>query len=101
VCAARCKRRSERSNLHAELDLTGGTLVGPFLSLNLSGSNSGDFSQPIDRLTAAIFQDLAGGKLVSELNFTEVSPPILRTFAFHDVLFADTAVSRHQMAKKT
>jgi hypothetical protein len=73
------------------LTQSSGTLVGPFLSLNSAGSNSADFSQPIDRLTPVIFQDLELGKTV-ELDFTEeVSPSIFTTFAFHDVLFADAA----------
>jgi hypothetical protein len=83
--------RANASTLTLSVTQTAGgrTQVGePDSVSSLSFANSSaTFSQQIDTLSPVIFQDLTRGTAIFEVDFTAVSPPILETFAFQNVLF--------------
>jgi hypothetical protein len=73
-----------------------GTLVAPdsVSSLTFSFSpNSGNFTQLLDALSPTISADLSRGTVLSQVDFTTaLSPSLLETFAFQNVLFADVTI---------
>jgi hypothetical protein len=74
-----------------------GALVAPDSVSSLSISpvtNSGNFSQLLDALSPTISADLFLGTVLPQVDFTTaLSPSLLETFAFQNVLFTDVMIT--------
>jgi hypothetical protein len=81
--------RANASTITLSLTETAGgsTLVGEISSFAFGVGNSVEFSGPLDTLSVVIQEDVNTAKAVFEVDITEVSPPILETFAFQPVVF--------------
>src|ERR1700741_2242650 len=66
---------------------SGSTETGPVVSLNFAGSSPTSFSEVPDVLSPIIHDDVTKATSISELDFTEVSPSIVETLAFQNVVF--------------
>jgi hypothetical protein len=87
--------RANASTITLSLTETAGgsTLVGEISSLAFGVGNSVEFSGPLDTLSVVIQEDVNTAKAVFEVDITEVSPPILETFAFQPVVFTAFTVT--------